>query len=53
MLTTADALIVLRSAVGLDLLTDVQLAKFEIIGVPTTADALRVLRIAVGIGAEA
>jgi hypothetical protein len=49
MLTTADALIVLRSAVGLDLLTDTQIARFEIIGVPTTADALRVLRAVVGL----
>jgi hypothetical protein len=48
-LSTADALIILRSAVGLDLLTDAQIARFEISGAPTTADALRILRAVVGL----
>jgi uncharacterized protein (DUF2141 family) len=48
-LTTADALTVLRAAVGLTALTSAQRTRFSITGTPATSDALRILRTAVGL----
>jgi hypothetical protein len=48
-LTTADALTVLRAAVGLSSLSAEQLTRYSITGTPATSDALRILRIAVGL----
>jgi len=48
-LTTSDALTVLRAATGITSLTDAEKARFGIVGELSTADALRVLRIAVGL----
>lgn len=48
-LTTADALAVLRHVAGIALLTTEQLAAYGISGTPTTGDALRILRIVAGL----
>jgi hypothetical protein len=47
-LTTSDALTVLRAVAGLTTLTDAQIARFGISGEPTSADAMRILRFIAG-----
>jgi internalin A len=49
LLTTADALTVLRAVAGLAELTDAQIARFGIDGEPTSADAMRILRTVAGL----
>jgi hypothetical protein len=48
-MTTADALIVLRAIAGLTALTPEQLSRYWISGEPTTEDALEILRIVAGL----
>jgi hypothetical protein len=48
-LTTFDALTILRAIAGLTAMTDEEMARFGISGAPSTADALEVLRIVAGL----
>jgi hypothetical protein len=44
-MTTTDALVILRAVAGVAALTEEEAARFEISGTPATADALRILRV--------
>jgi hypothetical protein len=46
---TADALAILRAVAGVSALTDGEMTRFGISGVPATADAMRVLRVVAGL----
>jgi hypothetical protein len=48
-MTTSDALLILRAVAGLIELTDEQAERFGIDSAPATADALRILRIVAGL----